>query len=77
MDAGLDLGGCIPPPLTPPHKGEGDFLPALHGANLADFSSKSIAGISLPLVGRDQGWGKLPRRPSAAAMCDNPPHIGR
>jgi hypothetical protein len=47
----------IPPPLTPPHKGEGDFALAPYGANFADFSWESDAGVSLPLVGRGQGWG--------------------
>jgi hypothetical protein len=47
----------IPPPLTPPHKGEGDFAPAPYGANFDDFSWESDVGVSLPLVGWGQGWG--------------------
>jgi hypothetical protein len=42
----------IPPPLTPPHKGEGDFAAVLYGEKFDDFSSESDAGVSLPLVGR-------------------------
>jgi hypothetical protein len=47
----------IPPPLTPPHRGEGDFAPALYRVNFDNFSWEGGAGVSLPLVGRGQGWG--------------------
>ena len=38
------LHGTIPPPLTPPHKGEG---------------GRQRLGIPLPHVGRGKGWGYL------------------
>jgi hypothetical protein len=44
---------CPPPPLTaafPPHKGEG----ALEALSLEHSHDRRV---SLPLVGRDQGWG--------------------
>jgi hypothetical protein len=47
----------IPPPLTPPHMGEGDFAPTPNRANFPDISWESGAGVSLPLAGRGQGWG--------------------
>ena len=46
-----------PPPLTPAHKGKGDFSPALHGANFDDFSAESGAGVFLSLVGKGRGGG--------------------
>ncbi len=36
--------GGFPPPLTPPHQGEGKIL----GRRF----------VSLPLMGREQGWGE-------------------
>jgi hypothetical protein len=47
----------LPPPLTPPHKGEGDFASVPYGTNFDDFGSEGGDGVSLPLVGRGQGWG--------------------
>jgi hypothetical protein len=46
----------IPPLLPPPHKGEGDFAAAPYGADFDDSSWENGVGVSLPLVGRGQGW---------------------
>jgi hypothetical protein len=46
-----------PHPSPLPTRGRGTLLRALYGANFADFSWESDAGVSLPLVGRVQGWG--------------------
>jgi tRNA-dihydrouridine synthase len=55
--AGALSYGSAPPPLSPPHKGEGDSASTLQCANADDFGQNSDAGVSLPLVGRGQGWG--------------------
>jgi len=39
---------CPPPPSIPPHKGEGGS------------GGESRQQVSLPLVGREQGWGDSP-----------------
>ena len=49
--------GAAPPPLTPPHKGEGDSGAALQDSNADDFDGNGGVGVSLPRVGRGQGWG--------------------
>ena len=46
-----------PPPLTPPHKGEGDFAAAPRRINADNLGRNDNVGVSLPLVGRGQGWG--------------------
>ena len=49
--------GAPPPPLTPPHKGEGDFAFTPSHANVDDLGRNGGAAVPLPLVGRGQGWG--------------------
>ena len=56
-----------PPPLTPPHKGEGDFAAAPR--RIDNLERNDDVGVSLPLVGvrrtgetrgsprQGQGWG--------------------
>ena len=44
-------------PLTPPHKGEGDFAAAPRCINAGNFGQDDSVGVSLPLVGMGQGWG--------------------
>ncbi len=51
------VDGSVPPPLTPPHKGEGDFATAPQNVNADDFDGNGDVSVSLPLVGRGQGWG--------------------
>jgi nifR3 family TIM-barrel protein len=46
-----------PPPLTPPHKGEGNFAAAPQWSDDDSFVRNDGVGVSLPLVGRGQGWG--------------------
>jgi hypothetical protein len=58
-----------PPPLTPPHKGEGDFAAAPRRINADNLGRNDNVGVSLPLVGvrrtgetrgsprQGQGWG--------------------
>jgi len=41
---------CLPPPSIPPHKGEGSD------------GARSDQQVSLPLVGREQGWGDSPTK---------------
>ncbi len=50
---GYSVCGETPPPLSPPHKGEGDPL------NQSSLHQNRVCGsiVSLPLVGRGQGWG--------------------
>ena len=48
--------GRIPPPLTPPHKGEGNAVVVLWRKIVEAFSVLCKAKVSLPLVGRGQGW---------------------
>jgi hypothetical protein len=45
------------PTPNPSPQGGGELDPALPSANFDDFSSEIGAGVSLPLVGRGQGWG--------------------
>src|SRR5690606_30286441 len=47
-----ELAALAPPPLTPPRKGEGDEAGAW-----AKSVPQSTTAFSLPLRGRDQGWG--------------------
>ena len=49
--------GDAPPPLTPPHKGEGNLAAALRCDKAGNFRRNGDVGVSLPLVGREQGWG--------------------
>jgi len=49
--------GPLPPPLTPPHKGEGNFAARPSTASLHRFSGYGDEVVPLPLVGRGKGWG--------------------
>jgi nifR3 family TIM-barrel protein len=49
--------GNAPPPLAPPHKGEGDSAVAPQYSDVDGVGRNGGAGVSLPLVGRGQGWG--------------------
>jgi len=46
-----------PPPLTPPHKEEGGLAAAPRCVGVNDLRRNGGIGVSLPLVGRGQGWG--------------------
>jgi monoamine oxidase len=50
---------AAPPPLTPPHKGEGNSGVAPR-ADSDDSERDGCVGVSLPPVGRGQGWGYAP-----------------
>jgi hypothetical protein len=41
-----------PPPLTPPHKGEGDFVAAMLRKTVDDWRLAEMPANPLPLVGR-------------------------
>jgi predicted ATP-grasp superfamily ATP-dependent carboligase len=47
----------VTPTPNPSPQGGGGRSPARHSANLDDSSPKIGAAVSLPLVGRGQGWG--------------------
>ena len=51
-----EANGCTPPPLAPPHKEEGDSAVMPQSAGDGDFG-RGGGCVSLPLVGRGQGWG--------------------
>jgi len=61
--------GAVPPPLTPLHKGEGDFAAWPQSTNLDNFRRNDGVGVSLPLEGRGQGWGYN-------ALCNGPAFDG-
>jgi hypothetical protein len=46
------FSGAVPPPLTPPHKGEGDFAAALQSKIINDWCLPETQAGPLPLVGR-------------------------
>jgi len=48
---------AAPPPLTPLHKGEGDSTTTPQRYKAGDSERNGNVGVSLPLVGREQGWG--------------------
>ncbi len=52
-------GASRPPPLSPPHEGEGDAI-----------TSASVL-VSLPLAGRGQGWGSTIAGVNCPHLNDN------
>ena len=68
--------GTLPPPLTPPRKGEGDLAAGPRRAKVGHFGQTGGVGVPLPLAGRGQGWGSAAskisygRRPGGAGGHD-------
>ena len=60
------------PPLTPPHKGEGDFAVVKQSIDVHDFERSADLGVSLPLVGRVQAWGCAAVEVVENFICDSP-----
>src|SRR5690242_7743721 len=52
----------IPPPLTPPHKGGGDFAPCRVAQISTILAGKAAPASPSPLWGGDRGGGKKPRK---------------
>jgi len=48
---------AVPPPLAPPHKGEGDDVIAASAKSIGGEVLEATPRFPLPLVGRGQGWG--------------------
>ncbi|MBX3569665.1 MAG: 3-hydroxyacyl-CoA dehydrogenase family protein [Rhizobiaceae bacterium] len=57
MATGGQVGDCVPPPLTPPHKGEGDLTTAFPDKNGDDLRSKRLQAGSPPPCGEGSGVG--------------------
>ena len=55
--------GGIPPPLSPPHKGEGDFAATLALPDVGDFARTIAPASPSPLWGGVRGGG-VPTHPT-------------
>jgi hypothetical protein len=53
----MSLSGVVPPPLTPPHKGEGDYFIAFVSNNDDDWSWAALQPDSPPPCGEGLGVG--------------------
>ena len=73
LKGGAIAYGAAPPPPTPPRKGEGNLAAAPRRTNVGNLGQKGGAGVSLPLVGRGQGWGSATIENS---ICVRPAHKG-
>ena len=65
-----------PPPPTPPHKGEGDFAAAPQADDVGVSRQSGDVGVSLPLEGREQGWGCATDGIEGNSTGDGPAHWG-
>ncbi len=68
MPYGATFGGAVPPPLTPPHKGEGDFAAAMPRKIANDWCAAGLQAGPLPLWGGVRGGGTAPPN----VICDCP-----
>ncbi|MEQ1936706.1 FAD-dependent oxidoreductase [Mesorhizobium sp. CN5-321] len=59
---------AAPPPLSPPHKGEGDSIATPPRTFTSDIVRNGGATVALPLMGRGQGWGYAADRLTVATI---------